>query len=394
MGNAVVQLVGVDKEFDGNQVVRSCSLDIMEGEFLTLLGPSGCGKTTLLRMISGFEQPTDGTILFEGRDMAGKEPYEREVNTVFQNYALFPNMNVAENIGFGLKVKKVPKEEIAARVDKMLSLVQLEGFGDRRVDQMSGGQKQRVAIARALINRPKVLLLDEPLGALDLKLRKQMQIELKRLQRKLGITFVFVTHDQEEALTMSDRVAVMNGGRIEQIGTPYDIYMDPKTRFVATFIGESNLFSGRVTAIHEDRNMTVDTPAGEMLVEKPDEMLVAEGFSVPTSVKRIVDEEITDAPTTIAEQAARKLARLSVGEDVTICLRPEDIRVSATKPDGPSVRAVAKDKIFVGDNTKLLATTETGAEVRISHPDTGELPEPGDSFYFYCEPRDAVVILD
>lgn len=243
MSKPIVSLVNVEKWYGTNHVVKNMNINIAEGEFLTLLGPSGCGKTTTLRMISGFELPTSGVIKVQGESVEKKEPYQRDVNTVFQNYALFPNMNVFDNVAYGLKVKKVPKAEIKERVMEMLKLVQLEGFGKRRITQMSGGQKQRVAIARALINRPKVLLLDEPLGALDLKLRKQMQIELKRLQRKLGITFVYVTHDQEEALTMSDTIVVMNQGYIQQIGTPEKIYNEPENAFVADFIGESNIIS-------------------------------------------------------------------------------------------------------------------------------------------------------
>lgn len=243
MSKPIVSLVNVEKWYGTNHVVKNMNINIAEGEFLTLLGPSGCGKTTTLRMISGFELPTSGVIKVQGESVEKKEPYQRDVNTVFQNYALFPNMNVFDNVAYGLKVKKVPKAEIKERVTEMLKLVQLEGFGKRRITQMSGGQKQRVAIARALINRPKVLLLDEPLGALDLKLRKQMQIELKRLQRKLGITFVYVTHDQEEALTMSDTIVVMNQGYIQQIGTPEKIYNEPENAFVADFIGESNIIS-------------------------------------------------------------------------------------------------------------------------------------------------------
>ena len=243
MSKPIVSLVNVEKWYGTNHVVKNMNINIAEGEFLTLLGPSGCGKTTTLRMISGFELPTSGVIKVQGESVEKKEPYQRDVNTVFQNYALFPNMNVFDNVAYGLKVKKVPKAEIKERVTEMLKLVQLEGFGKRRITQMSGGQKQRVAIARALINRPKVLLLDEPLGALDLKLRKQMQIKLKRLQRKLGITFVYVTHDQEEALTMSDTIVVMNQGYIQQIGTPEKIYNEPENAFVADFIGESNIIS-------------------------------------------------------------------------------------------------------------------------------------------------------
>ena len=243
----------VNKVYQGdNAVVKDLDLQVYEGEFLTLLGSSGCGKTTTLRMIAGFESITSGSILVEGEDVENKEPYERNVNTVFQTYALFPHMTVFDNVAYGLRIKKVPKEKVKKRVTEMLGLVQLGGFEKRFPSQLSGGQKQRVAIARALINKPKVLLLDEPLGALDLKLRKQMQLELKRLQRKLKITFIYVTHDQEEALTMSDRIAVMSDGILQQMGTPKEIYEHPATRFVASFIGETNLFDGAISESHGD----------------------------------------------------------------------------------------------------------------------------------------------
>ncbi|HCR43949.1 MAG TPA: spermidine/putrescine ABC transporter ATP-binding protein, partial [Ruminococcaceae bacterium] len=225
-------------------------MEIKEGEFLSILGPSGCGKTTTLRMIAGFEQQSDGEITVEGERVEEKEPFDRNVNTVFQSYALFPHMDVYNNVAFGLKMKKLPKSEIKKKVSDILTLVQLEGFEKRYPSQLSGGQKQRVAIARAIVNRPRVLLLDEPLGALDLKLRKQMQLELKRLQKKLGITFIYVTHDQEEAMTMSDRIAVMNAGVLEQLGRPDEIYAEPESKFVADFIGESNLFDAVVSGVN------------------------------------------------------------------------------------------------------------------------------------------------
>ena len=225
-------------------VIYDFNLTINEGEFVTFLGPSGCGKTTILRMLAGFETPTSGEILFNGKDISELPPNERKFNTVFQKYALFPHMNVYENIAFGLKIKKVSKNEIDKKVSEMLKLVALEGFEKRAIDSLSGGQQQRVAIARALVNEPKVLLLDEPLGALDLKLRKEMQSELKRIQQRLGITFIFVTHDQEEALTMSDTIVVMNKGVIQQMGSPEDIYNEPANAFVADFIGESNIVNG------------------------------------------------------------------------------------------------------------------------------------------------------
>ncbi len=240
----LIELNGITKEYDGSLALDNINLFIRDGEFMTLLGPSGCGKTTLLRIIAGFVTPTSGSVLIDGKDMKGVPPHKRQVNTVFQKYALFPHLNVFDNIAFGLKIKRTSKAQIEEKVNAMLKLVNLEGYGKRWIDQLSGGQQQRVAIARALVNEPKVLLLDEPLGALDLKLRKEMQIELKRMQQQLGITFVFVTHDQEEALTMSDTIVVMKDGVIQQIGGPTDIYNEPKNPFVADFIGESNIIPG------------------------------------------------------------------------------------------------------------------------------------------------------
>ncbi len=240
----IIQLKNISKTYEDNKVLDNLSLNIKKNEFLTLLGPSGCGKTTTLKIIAGFENADEGSVLFEGSDINEVPPYKRQINTVFQKYALFPHMNIYENIAFGLKIKKLPKDEIDKKVKEMLKLVSLEGYEKRSVDSLSGGQQQRIAIARALVNEPKVLLLDEPLGALDLKLRQEMQTELKRIQKKLGITFIFVTHDQEEALSMSDTIVVMNKGKIQQMGTPEDIYNEPENSFVARFIGESNIFDG------------------------------------------------------------------------------------------------------------------------------------------------------
>ena len=246
----MIHLENISKEYDGATVMSDINLYILKNEFLTLLGPSGCGKTTTLRLIGGFEYPTTGRVIYEGKDITDVPPYKRRVNTVFQKYALFPHLNVRDNIAFGLKIKKMSRGEIDRRVDKMLSLVNLAGYGKRSVDSLSGGQQQRIAIARALVNEPDVLLLDEPLGALDLKLRKEMQLELKSMQQQLGITFIYVTHDQEEALTMSDTIVVMNSGRILQIGPPKTIYDEPKNAFVARFIGESNIIRG--TMVHDE----------------------------------------------------------------------------------------------------------------------------------------------
>ena len=243
-GKVLIQFRNIVKDFDGQIVLKGINLDIYENEFVTLLGPSGCGKTTLLRILGGFIDANEGSIIFDGADIAKVPPHKRELNTVFQKYALFPHMSVYQNIAFGLKIKKMSKDVIEQKVMKMLKLIGLEGYEDKNVTLLSGGQQQRVAIARALVNEPKVLLLDEPLGALDLKLRKEMQLELKRLQREMNITFVYVTHDQEEALTMSDTVVVMSGGNIQQIGSPQDIYNEPRNAFVARFIGDSNIVDG------------------------------------------------------------------------------------------------------------------------------------------------------
>ena len=242
--NIIVDLKNISVSFDGDQIIKNLNLYIRDGEFITFLGPSGCGKTTTLRVIGGFLQPDSGDVIFEGKKINGVPPHKRQVNTIFQRYALFPHLNVYENIAFGLKIRKLGKEQIEKKVKEMLELVNLKGFEERMIESLSGGQQQRVAIARALAVDPKVLLLDEPLGALDLKLRKDMQAELKKIQKSLGITFIYVTHDQEEALSMSDTIVVMDAGKIQQIGTPTDVYNEPKNAFVADFIGESNIVDG------------------------------------------------------------------------------------------------------------------------------------------------------
>lgn len=258
----ILQLKNIGKSFDGTEVLKGIDLDISRGEFITLLGASGCGKTTTLRIIAGLESPDKGSVLLEGKDITNLEPNKRNVNTVFQNYALFPHMNVADNVGYGLKIKKMPKAEIAGRVAAALKLVQLEEYGKRMPDQLSGGQRQRIAIARAVVNEPKVLLLDEPLGALDLKLRRQMQLELKRLQKQLGITFIYITHDQEESINMSDRIAVMHEGVLEQVGTPNEIYYKPRTSYVADFVGNANiLHQGRDTYAIRSENVLMNGEA-------------------------------------------------------------------------------------------------------------------------------------
>ena len=254
MGESILQLQQIRKSFANTEVLKGIDLEAGQGEFITLLGASGCGKTTTLRIIAGLELPDSGQVILEGHNITDWEPNKRDVNTVFQNYALFPHMNVADNVGYGLKIRKVPKAQIAERVERALRLVQLEEYKKRMPDQLSGGQKQRIAIARAVINEPKVLLLDEPLGALDLKLRRQMQLELKRLQKQLGITFIYITHDQEEAINMSDRIGVMHEGILEQLGTPNEVYYQPQTSYVADFVGNANILhkNGETFAIRSE----------------------------------------------------------------------------------------------------------------------------------------------
>lgn len=304
MAEVSLELKEIKKSFtEGEAVLDNISLEISKGEFITLLGSSGCGKTTTLRIIAGLEQPDAGSVWLDGREVTGLEPNQRDVNTVFQNYALFPHMNVAENIGYGLKLKKVPKSEIRKKVSQMLELVQLEGYEKRKPSELSGGQKQRVAIARALVNNPKVLLLDEPLGALDLQLRRAMQIELKHLQKKLGITFIYITHDQEEAINMSDRIAVMRDGRIEQIGTPDEIYNHPKTSYVATFVGNANILHGVAESI-QGENAIVKIGNDRVIVK----LKTSQQNTEDTGVKQY----------------------LSAGEKVTLAVRSENILLQET----------------------------------------------------------------
>lgn len=348
----IVKLKNINKAYGNNKVVKNLNLCVNEGEFLTLLGPSGCGKTTTLRMIAGFEDVTDGTVSIEGKDVAGIPPYKRDVNTAFQNYALFPHMNVFDNIAFGLREKKVKKVELRKRVMEMLELVQLSGFEKRMPSQMSGGQKQRISIARALVNRPKVLLLDEPLGALDLKLRKQMQVELKHLQRKLGITFIYVTHDQEEALTMSDRIAVMHNGILEQIGTPVEIYDHPATKFVADFIGESNILEANVDSI-EDDILNVIFETGKAPVS-------ASGFNK--------------------------------NEMVYVSIRPEKLKGSYFPVDNFSLCGMVKEHIYVGSTIKTIVALSNGQELKLSSVPGSKLFPIGSSIYVYWDVKDPVVM--
>lgn len=312
MEKKIIELKNISKNFEDQQVLKGIDLNIYENEFLTLLGPSGCGKTTLLRIIGGFEETSNGQLIFDGKDISKVPPYKREVNTVFQKYALFPFLNVADNIAFGLNLKKMDKDVIEKKVSRMLELVGLKGFEKRDVTLLSGGQQQRVAIARALVNEPKVLLLDEPLGALDAKLRKDMQTELKKIQKEVGITFIFVTHDQEEALSMSDTIVVLNDGVIQQIGTPMDIYNEPQNRFVAEFIGESNIIEG---------NMIKDC------------LVNFDGIDW-----ECVDKGFKD------------------NEDIEVVLRPEDMDV--VEPEAGKVSGTIISKVFMGVHYEYLVETK------------------------------------
>ena len=312
MANIIIDLKGISKSYDGKDALKDINLYIRENEFITLLGPSGCGKTTTLRIIGGFEYPDSGDLFFAGKKINDLPPHKRAINTVFQKYALFPNMNIYENIAFGLKLKKVDKAVIDEQVQKMLKLVDLKGFEKRSIHSLSGGQQQRVAIARALINKPKVLLLDEPLAALDLKLRKDMQYELKTMQMELGITFIYVPHDQEEALTMSDTIVVMNHGVIQQIGTPEDIYNEPKNRFVADFIGESNIIDG---------------------VMLKDYLISFNGAQFPCLDKGFRDNEKVD-----------------------VVIRPEDI--SIIKPENAKITGKVTDVVFKGVHYEVIVVDE------------------------------------
>ena len=353
MSNKIIELKGLTKNFDDQQVLKGIDLNIYENEFLTLLGPSGCGKTTILRIIAGFEEPSKGELLFNGIDISKVPPYKREINTVFQKYALFPFLNVHDNVAFGLNLKKVDKSVVDQKVSRMLKLVGLEGFEKRDVTLLSGGQQQRVAIARALVNEPKVLLLDEPLGALDAKLRKEMQFELKKIQKEVGITFIFVTHDQEEALSMSDTVVVMNNGIIQQIGSPEDIYNEPENAFVADFIGDSNILDGvmledRVVKICEKIFPCIDEGFGRKkpvdVVIRPEDIIIAKPGSgvmdgvVTSNVFIGVHYEMCIEAGGF-EWLAQNTVSYPVGTQVSIDVLPENIQIMH-KPQSEDEQAI------------------------------------------------------
>lgn len=349
--DVVIDIDHVTKYFDSYLAVDDAHFSIMEGEFFSMLGPSGCGKTTTLRMIAGFDTPTEGAIRLDGKDVSRVPPYKRSVNTVFQHYALFPHMSVLKNVMFGLTIKGVKKSEASSRAKEMLEVVRLGEFADRKPAQLSGGQQQRVALARALVNMPKALLLDEPLAALDLKLRQAMQFELKRIQREVGITFIFVTHDQHEALTMSDRIAVMSQGRVEQIGTPEEIYNTPATHFVASFIGDANLLKGSVVA---SDSTGADVKVGDDVIRS--ESLAGE---------------------------------IKESDPVTVMIRPERIIITPSDQTRPphSIACTVTSHTFQGAQSRYAFTTSDGQEAFAYIDWTDELPEqePGSVIYVSCD---------
>ena len=326
MSNILVKLDKVSKKYNDKYIIKDLSLDVYEGEFLTLLGASGCGKTTILRMISGLEAVTSGRVYIDGIDVTDIDPTKRKVNTIFQNFALFPHMTVWDNINFGLKMKKIDKKEAVKRIKQAIKLVKLEGFEDRYPPQLSGGQQQRVAIARGIVMNHKVLLLDESLCSLDLKLKRQMQIELKKLQKKIGMTFIYVTHDQDEALTMSDRIVIINKGIIEQIDTPRNIYRKPKTAFVADFIGESNLIKGTISEIQDDYVITKIDNELELKINKDN---------------------------------------YQINETVKLIIRPEDIKITKTKTNN-SIKGIITDEIYDGAMTKYIISITDKIQLKVN----------------------------
>ena len=340
MENYVIELKNVTKSFGDNVILKDFDFKVKKDEFLTILGPSGCGKTTILRLIGGFEEPDEGKILFNGEDITNKEPYERKINTVFQKYALFPHMNVYDNIAFGLNIKKMDKNLIKEKVKEVLKLVNLSGFENREIESLSGGQQQRIAIARALVNEPEVLLLDEPLGALDLKLRQAMQIELKRIQKSVGITFIYVTHDQEEALSMSDTVVVLNDGEIQQMDSPLNIYNEPKNAFVADFIGESNIIEAKMLEDYKVRFLEYDFPCVdsgfnkmenvEVVVRPEDVLLVDENYQIEGTVTSLVFKGVHYEMTVDVDgysMLVQSTEKREVGEKTGIIIKPDLIHV-------------------------------------------------------------------
>jgi spermidine/putrescine transport system ATP-binding protein len=377
----LLRLEGIKKSFGSVEVLKGLNLSAAKGEFITLLGSSGCGKTTTIRIIAGLETAGEGKIYIDGKDITSLEPDKRGVNMVFQNYALFPHMNVEQNTGYSLKLKGLPKTEIKEKVGKALDLVQLSGFEKRKPDELSGGQRQRVAVARAVINEPKVLLLDEPLGALDLQLRRQMQIELKKLQKQLGITFIYITHDQEEALTMSDRIAVMRNGVFEQIGCAAEIYNRPRTGFVAKFVGGANVIKGRARAYGKDdaKHFYFEHTAGTAEITLTDE-----------PPERSCSESEKD------ECGCSRSARPAVAEggEITIAVREENVTLGKTGSRG--LAGVVTEKSFAGGLLRITVRLKNGAdsaeEINASRQGINSALETGDEVFADWLPSDAVIV--
>ena len=400
MSEISLELKNIKKSFqEGEDVLESICLTAKKGEFVTLLGSSGCGKTTTLRIIAGLEQPDSGQVFLNGKDVTSLEPNQRNVNTVFQNYALFPHMNVADNIGYGLKLKKTSKAEISRRVKEMLELVQLSGFEKRKPSELSGGQRQRVAIARALVNNPEVLLLDEPLGALDLQLRRAMQHELKRLQKKLGITFIYITHDQEEAINMSDTIAVMNHGRYEQIGTPDEIYNHPKTSYVAMFVGNANILTGVVESVDPERTdgasdqITVRTDAGKVKVSMNNVNITAEpdkGY-LPQKGEKVT---IAVRSENIRFEENKENAQEST-QNYTLENTQKSAHESAEKnTDNSCYGLIAEvvEKTFAGGQLRVVLKTSEGQEIVASRYGIDTNVSVGEKVRCCFLPTDAVLV--
>ena len=400
MSEISLELKNIKKSFqEGEDVLESICLTAKKGEFVTLLGSSGCGKTTTLRIIAGLEQPDSGQVFLNGKDVTSLEPNQRNVNTVFQNYALFPHMNVADNIGYGLKLKKTSKAEISRRVKEMLELVQLSGFEKRKPSELSGGQRQRVAIARALVNNPEVLLLDEPLGALDLQLRRAMQHELKRLQKKLGITFIYITHDQEEAINMSDTIAVMNHGRFEQIGTPDEIYNHPKTSYVAMFVGNANILTGVVESVDPERTdgasdqITVRTDAGKVKVSMNNVNITAEpdkGY-LPQKGEKVT---IAVRSENIRFEENKENAQEST-QNYTLENTQKSAHESAEKNTDYScygLIAEVVEKTFAGGQLRVVLKTSEGQEIVASRYGIDTNVSVGEKVRCCFLPTDAVLV--
>ena len=410
MAEIILELEDIKKRFGDTEVLKGISLWIEKGEFITFLGASGCGKTTTLRIIAGLEDPDEGRVRLNGQDVTGREPNERDVNTVFQNYALFPHMDVYANVAYGLRLKKVPKKEIAERVKAMLEMVQLSGYEKRMPSELSGGQKQRVAIARAVINDPQVLLLDEPLGALDLQLRRQMQVELKRIQKRLGITFIYITHDQEEALNMSDRIVVMQEGRFEQIGTPDAVYYHPRTSYVARFVGTANIVTGKLLKVEDgvaqilvaDETVQAGAAPGSVAGTAPGSAAGAAPGSVagtapgsaagaaPGSMAGAAPGSVARGGKVLATVTEEQAPYLSPGQLVTVAVRSENLLLD--REPGEGLRLSVIEKNFAGGMLRISLDGGGLGELTASRQGFDTAFKPGDMLTVSWEAGNGVIV--